>query len=410
MTAKQILTRLKIPVTARGWHSLTSMFFCLIFLFLFVTGSLSVFGKEIDWVMNSAQRVAPTETGKLPMGRSFDAVRQAIPDLEVVSIARMPGARFADQVVLRGEAGPNDLSLAFVDPYRGEIQGRGSYYTFWFALRELHRSLSSDSEKIRIAVLAMSIPLGVILLSSLLLYRRFYAGFFRLPRRGSSYRAYIGDLHRLIGVWCLIFIVPVVLTSANLLLEKFNLFPGYYPDFRVESGVIPPLPESFDGAALDRATNTASEVLPGLAVTDVSLPVMSGMPVVVHGDLTAAFVRPVANAVYIDPRDGAVRGAHRGENIAKRLRLFEATRTLHFGTFGGLPTRILWLVFGLSMSVLAGLGAMIYAERLVMMSQKTGENSGRGRLSHIWTGMGAGRWIGLIAVLAAIGLTAQRLI
>jgi uncharacterized iron-regulated membrane protein len=172
--------------------------------------------------------------------------------------------------------------------------------------------------------------------------------------------------------FCLIFMVPLSLTSLKLLLEKFDIFPGYYPDYRVRADRAEKLPAGFDGATLDQVIAIDRNLLAGLSVTDVNQPVAPGMPIAVHGDLTALFMRSVANTVCLDPFDGSVRGHHRGENIAKRLRLFEATRTLHFGSFGGLATRILWFVFGTAMSVLAAPGKMIYAERLAMTSQNTG--------------------------------------
>ena len=85
------LTRLRIPVTARGWHSLAGMFFALIFLFLFTTGTLSVFSREIDWLIDPAQRVEPLEAGKASLGASLDAVRAKGPDWRIMSVERRAG-------------------------------------------------------------------------------------------------------------------------------------------------------------------------------------------------------------------------------------------------------------------------------------------------------------------------------
>ena len=402
---RSLLERLRIPVTARGWHSLMGMFFALILLFLFVTGTLSVFGHEIDWLINPAQRVAVAAEGKLSLGASYDAVRRAVPEAPVVMIQRPPGPRTADQITVRlPDGGP---LLVLVDPYRGVVQGTGSPRTAWLTLRELHRALSSPSRKVQFAVTLMVLPLAVILITSLLLYRRFYRGFFRLPRRGARARAVLGDLHRLLGSWALIFMVPLVLTSGLFLIEFLGLGPAYYPGYMLAGGQASPMPATFAGADLDRAVDLAGATLPGLVVTDIMLPVDARMPITLRGDLTAPLVRSVANSVYLDPAGLTLRGAHRGEDISTGLRLSEALRLIHYGSFAGLPGKIVWGVFGLVLAVLAGLGALIYAERLVFRTERSEAAPARSRLGHVWAGMGFGKWLGL-AMLAFAAISTLR--
>ncbi len=402
---KAMLSLLRIPVTARGWHSLTGMFFSLILMFLFVTGTLSVFGHEIDWLTNPAQRVEVAPEGKLTLGATYDAVRLEVPEAQVALIQRVAGPRTADQTIVVMPDGSQRLVL--VDPYRGEVQGVGSTRNVWFTLRELHRALSSPSTKVQTAVAAMTLPLAVMLISSLLLYRRFYRGFFRLPRRGARKRAVLGDLHRLLGCWALIFMVPLVLTSAEFLVELLGYGPAYYPGYTLMGEERSALPTGFSGDDLDRAVTVAETTLPGLAVTDAALPTNDRMPIALRGDLTAPLVRSVANSVYLDPVSLTVRGAHRAEDISTGLRLFEAARVVHFGSFAALPGKVVWGIFGVALSTLTALGALIYAERLVFMSERSDSIRQRSRLGHVWAGMGLGKWIGL-AVLAFAAFTTLR--
>lgn len=403
--SRTVLERLRIPVTARGWHSLAGMFFSLILMFLFVTGTLSVFGHEIDWLANPAQRVAATPQGKLSPGTTFDAVHREMPQAQVVMIQRPVGPRTADQVIVRLPDGGQRLVL--VDPYRAVVQGVGSTRTAWLTLRELHRALSSPSRKVQFAVTLMTLPLAVILVTSLLLYRRFWRGFFLLPRRRARARAVLGDLHRLLGSWALIFLVPLVLTSGQFLIEFLGLGPAYYPGYMLPAAQQSPLPRGFSGGDLDRAVAVAGATLPGLAVTDIMLPPDARMPIALRGDLTAPLVRTVANSVYLDPASLTVRGAHRAEDISTGLRLSEALRLIHYGSFAGLTGKIVWGIFGLVLSVLTALGAMIYAERLVFLSERADTVRPRSRPGHVWAGMGLGKWIGL-AVLAFAAIATLR--
>lgn len=400
-----LLTRLRIPVRARDWHSLLGMFFALILMFLFVTGTLSVFGREIDWLANPAQRVAALPSGKLSLGTSYDAAREGMPEATVVMIERPAGPRTADRVTVRLPDGARRLIL--VDPYRGAVQGVASTRTAWFTLRELHRALSSPSRKVQLAVSLMTVPLAVILVTSLLLYRRFWRGFFRLPRRGAGARALLGDLHRLIGCWALIFLVPLVLTSGQFMAELLGYGPANYPAYMLPKTEQAPMPAAFSGADVDRAVGTAKAAMPGLDVTEFMAPLDARMPIVLRGDMTAPLVRTVANSVYLDPVTLAPRGFHQAEDLSAGRRFSEAMRVIHFGNFAGLPSKLVWGIFGLVLSVLTALGAMIYAERLVFQSERSAKVAARSRLGHVWAGMGLGKWVGL-AMLAFAAFTTLR--
>lgn len=402
---KAVLQALRIPVTARGLHSLVGMFFLLILMFLFVSGTLSVFGREIDWLANPAQRVAVDPAGKLPLGATWDAVRTRMPDVQITMMERPARPRTADQVTVRMADGMQMLVL--VDPYRAVVQGSGSTRTVWLTLRELHRALSSTSRKVQIAVAAMVLPMALILVTSLLLHRRFYRSFFRLPRRGARMRAVLGDLHRLLGCWALIFMVPLMLTSGTFLIELLGYGPAYFTGYMLPKTQQSNLPAAFSGADLDRAIAVALTRLPGLEVTEVMLPMNERMPIAVRGNLSAALVSNMANSVYLDPASLDVRGTSRGETVSTGLRLTEAARLIHFGSFAGLPSKIVWGLFGLVLSVLTAIGAMIYAERLVFMSERSEAIKARSRLGHIWAGMGLGKWAGL-AMLAFATYTTLR--
>ena len=397
---KSVLTKLGLPTTARGWHSWVGMLFLFILMFIFVTGTLSVFSREIDWIVTAEQRVAVQPAGKGSFGAVYDAVDAAYPKARQLAILRPSGARFADQVTITSPG--QGTSLVYVDPYEAKVQGAGTIYTIQRTLRELHRGLSSEDRKVQLLVALLAAPLAIMLVTSLMLHRHFYRSLLRFPRKGARRRAILSDLHRLIGAWSIVFMTVVVLTSTEFMIEILGFGPTFYPSYKVapEAGV-PALPEGFDGASLDLAVSKARDVYPGLDVSDIALPAEAGDPLAIRGALSAALVRTSANSVNFDPETLALRGAYRAETSGTPLRVFEAVRVIHYGSFGGLTTRILWLIFGLGESVLLALGALIFAERLTFMAERSDKMPSRSRTAHIWTGMGVGKWVGLVAVFAA---------
>lgn len=393
--------------TARNVHSFVGLSFSLVLLFVALTGTLSVYAPEIDWLARPALRVAPLPEGKRPLGEILDAARAAEPAWRPIALQRVPRPRFADQLtfVVPGEG----QRLVWVDPYRAEVTGTGSPDTVRSVLRELHRALSSRNALAQALVAALVLPLGAVAVAGLLMHRRFWTSYFRMPRWGGSRRAVLSDLHRLLAVWLLPFLLLLVLSGAQFLSEVAGLGPSMAPMATVEPAREAPLPPGFAGADLDRAVAMAEAAMPGLRVEDVLLPRSGSEPLTLRGPAGALLVRPTASAVAVDPAAMALMTVEPAEAMGLRLRLFEAARVVHYGTMGGQATRLLWALFGAGLVALAALGAMIHAERMLKQGGIRGVPV-RSRWGHYWAGMGWVGWLGALALLGGLALTARALL
>lgn len=393
-------------MTARGLHGAVGLFFSVVLIFLALTGSLSVFADEIDWALTPAMRVTPGAAEKAPLGLSFDAATAAMPEARPLLLTRFPGARFADRITVLAPDGAE--AFVWVDPYMGAVTGTGPATTVREVLRELHRSLSTGRMPFMLLVAGMSLPLASMAISGLLLYRRFWTGYFRRPRFSGSRRAMLSDLHRLSAVWLLPFLAITIATSTIFLSELIGLGPGMPRQPAVEARSSAPLPQAFDGESLDRAVEQVRIALPDLAVREVDFPMRAGKPVAVRGTDGTALVRPTASAGYVDPASLTLVAAQPAATLGERMRLFEAVRVLHYGTALGLPTRILWLGFGLGLAALGIFGAMICTERLAK-EFKVRARPERSAWRHYFAGYGIGNWIGLGAAALALALAAAKL-
>ncbi len=68
----------------------------------------------------------------------------------------------------------------------------------------------------------------------------------------------------------------------------------------------------------------------------------------VWGHAAAWLVRERANAVRLHPVTGAVLDVQQGEALTPMQRVVDTADPVHFGNFGGLPVKLLYLVFGLA--------------------------------------------------------------
>jgi uncharacterized iron-regulated membrane protein len=401
-------------MSARVLHGYFGLFFCAILIFLSASGTLAVFSVEIDWLARAEMRVEAAGE-KAPVGRTFDAAMAAEPGAIPVALVRFDRPRFADRV----EVVPVDRGARFVwvDPYSSEVRGTTSTRTFQETLRELHRALSIDKQLVRMAVAAVSLPLAVSIVTGLLLYRRFWTGFFRMPRWGGRRRAILSDLHRLIAVWLLPFLLIVGITSLVFLSEMVGLAPVLRKtpgtDFRNEL-----MPPGFSGDQLDQAVALATSRIEGFELTDIQFPTRGNLPLSIRGVDGTALVRDGVTMMHIDPEnldplkgdvDANATTVQPAAQMNARLRVFEGIRVVHYGTLAGLPTRILWVIFGLCMTTLGVLGSLVAVERLRKEFQIKGKEA-RSGLRHVMSGPGVGNWPGLLVISIAIVLAIRSLV
>lgn len=110
------------------------------------------------------------------------------------------------------------------------------------------------------------------------------------------------------------------------------------------------------------------------------LPLEANQPLGIFGQADAVLVRERANAAWIDPRDGRIVDVLKGEGLSLPQRISEMADPLHFGTWGGMTTKIIWFVFGAAMSALAVTGVMICGVMICSLRLKN-EYPVRGRAS-----------------------------
>ena len=73
---------------------------------------------------------------------------------------------------------------------------------------------------------------------------------------------------------------------------------------------------------------------------------------------------------------------------------------LHFGTLGGLPTKILWFLFGAILTALSVTGVLIYSQRL---AKESGTPDRKAALA--WRGTGRWGYVGVALILLSLALT-----
>jgi len=337
----------------------------LYFTLIFTTGTLLVFAPELQALMSpQMQRHSAVVTAEVNWPGLLDTAIAQYPEAQPLILRAPQSALLAGAVEMQH---PGRGFVVWADPGTAVFQGVTPARGLHEILRLLHTHLMLDRKLMLILVSLTSLLLIAQIVAGLRSTPRFWRNWGRPPPMGVRARAMPrslwGGLHRWVAVWSLPLLVVVATTALIYLAEAVGFeqtLPAAQPTARThEFG----LPAGFDGADLARALSVAATALPGLEVREIYLPIRAGEGVRIRGDLTALLVRPRANTVTVDPDDFSVLGVHRGEELSIYRRVMELADPLHFGTFGGMPTRVLWAAMGVLATGLALSGLMIAAWR-----------------------------------------------
>lgn len=356
-------------------HSWIGLKLSVLMTFILATGTLAVVSHEIDWLLNGAMRSSAGHVAEPAFGAALDSAQHAFPGARIISLQHHADPWFALEAVVESPWG--ERGRLWFDPASGAFQGFTRWDNVQRFLRTVHRHLMLPVKIGVPVVTSLAFPLLLSLIAGLIVYKGFCRGFFRMPRFGRTTRIWAGDLHRLVGLWSIWFLLLIVITSVWYFVESLGGGAPAYPKPKTRAmAMYQPTP-----AELDAMVSTARSLHSGLQVRRVLLPARAGAPLLIMGDLEATLVRPRANTVAFDPANQRVLDAWRGEELSLHARIAEAADPLHFGYFGGLWTKVLWFAFGAAMTALSVTGCVIYGKRIARHYRGTATRALAARVS-----------------------------
>jgi uncharacterized iron-regulated membrane protein len=341
----------------------------LLLAFIGITGSLLVFEPEINhWltelqfgqVVPQAQRLAPEQLLTL--------AKAAYPSLKPVSLdfpnqpaqpfkLRMDSPQANPKVYLDGSY------EVFLNPYSGKVLGdRPERYSFYRLLLNLHYRLFAEDIGVVIAGVAGFLLL-LLSLSGLILWpgwRKLITGF-KIKWNAHPKRLNF-DLHKVIGVTTVTFLVLTAFTGFC-----WNFYDFTQPVIYTMTAT-PTLPDPVSKPIAGKVPLKLTELLakveaafPEGKLTTVYLPEKPEEALSAYlqvGDGVA-----YANAVYLDQFTGQVIRIDDERKAQMGDRILNSFFPLHFGTFGGISTRILYVFVGLAPTILLVTGFVMWRYR-----------------------------------------------
>ncbi len=333
--------------------------------FVLITGTLATVSHEIDWLIDPARRVAPSSAPAVQNWEGLaQAARTARPGWSIEWISAPLDPWHAAEAV--GITPEGERRRLLIHPGTLQVQGERAWFNAQRLFRDAHRRLIIPSSWGIVLVSSLSILMILSLISGLFVYKKFWRGFFRKPRQRDA-RTFWGDMHRLGGVWSLWFVVVIALTSVWYLIEALGFIFGQTvarPEPKAPPAIHGEAPSGAASISYSALAGEARQTLENYQIMLLRMPRFAGDPITFYGQSTAILVRERANQVAFDSATGKMTGVVRGEDLSVMQRVSQMADPLHFGTFGGIWTKLLYFVFGVILSGMSLSGVYVYSARI----------------------------------------------
>lgn len=349
-------------------HSTLGILFAALFYLVCFSGTVAVLADEFaQWERPDAPRVTQATDAALVRAASEGYIR-----------ARADGGKVETLIV----TAPSDLLPRMtVTAYDGRNERTWSVDAAGHVLppvpapwaefvREHHHSFNIPEPFGRYLVGIIGTVLIASLVSGLLAHRRIIRDAFRL-RRGGAPRLAAADLHNRLGVWALPFHFVVALTGsllglAGLIIGVLALVAYQGDQQKAIAALTGP------GPTADRRAAPLPDIRPMLATIAARSP---GAPVTSVIFLQAGTRGQVVSLTTAEPahlaRNEGWTFSADGRLLAKAgftdgglgMRIYGMITPLHYGTYGGLPLKLIYVLLGSGLTAIVASGMSIWLHR-----------------------------------------------
>lgn len=340
-------------------HSVAGIIAGVFLLLLSLSGSVLVFSDEIDEAMNSELFHLPvTGAEPQPLEKLYSNAKAYLGHHPFMYFLRLP-QKPGEPVILRAEYGPEHKVYILMNPYTGEVVGTRSnkgYFTGW--LLYLHFTLLAGKSGAMVQLFIGGIFL-ISLVTGIIIYRKSFGKVlaFKSKLEWSNPRRKWRNLHRIVGVWSVVFNLLIVVTGILMQVKVVNA----RKDMSVIQGY------GAHRLAFDDYYKIAKEAMPDLNILGIRLPKAEGGPVVVMGNQGGTkFFGEYNSGVQVDAASGKVVKVLDFNNASFSQKFAAAVKPLHFGNYGGIFLKIVYSLFGLMPGILSLSGTVILLRRTLL--------------------------------------------
>ena len=372
--------------TIRRWawvHKWSSLVCTLFILLLCLTGLPLIFHHEIGHLLGTDVEAPPlpAATPRVSLDRVLEVARSRYPDRQGMFVSQEPDDDRIWYVTLAGMSGADQgLKQVAVDARTGALLAEPKVDEgIMHVIHELHVDLFAGLPG-KLFLGGMGVLLMIAIVSGVALYAPFMRKLdFGTVRRDNSPRLKWLDLHNMLGIVTLAWILVVTLTGIiNTLADPVI---GLWRADQVSrmAAQYQGLPPPKQLGSLQASVDAALALEPRMKVRFIAFPVTSfssphHFGVFLRGDapLTARLLKPVL----VDAQTAKVTDSRPLPWYFTALLL---SQPLHFGDYGGMPMKILWALLDMATLIVLGSGLYLWLRRGVRIPGEAEVEASPGR-------------------------------
>jgi uncharacterized iron-regulated membrane protein len=351
-------------------HRWSSLIATPLFLILCISGAILIFHHEIDEALGYVPAAAETARPPRPMSDAVDVVRAAYPDQRIATIAREPEEHpglLSFFVTPKEDTGFERGKPVYVEEATARLlPGADPADTPTGFLLELHAQwfLGPLGEVIG-AVIALLVVISLV--SGIVVYAPYVRRIaFGVLRRGRGPRLLQLDLHNFIGAVVLGWLSIVTITGLCLGFGTIAL--AVWQNTELHS-----LKDQLDTGrrvdrenppyAFDRALAAAEAAMPGwqansIVFPDTDLSTPQHYTVLLYGQQGVR--ERLFRIALVEADTGRVADLR---DLPTYLQAIQVSQPLHFGDYGGVLLKLLWVVCSFLTLFITGNGAWLWWNR-----------------------------------------------
>ena len=348
-------------------HRTLGIFIGILLIIIGTTGSLLVFHDELEAAIDPQLVKVIPEGERISVDAIANSIQQADPDSEIefMLLPQKP------EESLKVKVKSSDREIAvFVNPYTGAILGWWGFDNIvTHFLLKIHMTLLAGKVG-EIVVGICGLFLSILCITGLTLW----SGWKRLIpafkiRWQASPRLLAFDLHQISGIVAVVFLIFISITGIFFVLaHNSQAFLSLFISRPSEAELIAVAPEA-QPISITKAIQIADRELPNSKTTYLAF-AEGERKITVQKKYPDDIFPSGLSSVAIDRYTGIlsvqkVLKPNLGNRIAKLI------TDLHFGTFGGVASKVLYVFVGLSPIILFLTGLTIFSQRRRSKVRKT---------------------------------------
>jgi uncharacterized iron-regulated membrane protein len=353
-----------------GWCSLPIW---IIFCFVCLTGTIAVVSHELTWLTNPDARASnPEQVEEKSPAELIAIVQQANPTAKITTLMTFE-SYLVHAVVFTDKDKPQ--AIAYINQYTGDIQAINQGITFTGFMRGLHSWLLFPWENNYsigyYLVCAMAIVMLGALITGLVIYKNFWRAFTQPKLRlKQGKKTLLADLHRLAGVWSIWFLLLMSVTGlwylCQAILWHTNVdIEPHSPMLSEQHLPVNTMKIPTPDFSLAHAFSVAEQKFPDFKASYIMLPEHKRDTYKLFGSGNFIFYDKYSYGVIVNPWSGIIESVRQPADMTVLQTLSYIADPLHYGTIGGVWTKIIWFLFGVLLTGMSITGFLMWGGRAV---------------------------------------------